>query len=120
VKITYLKFDLSSLASATVDSAKLRLLVRDSSPHTQNVRSVGSSGWSETAVTYNTRPAVGPVIRTLNGGAAGATIEIDITSAVVAGRGGLLSLAIDSTGSNGIDFGSREWTTKPQLVITRR
>ena len=118
-KLAYLKLDLSSLSTADISSARLRLRVLDGTSATQVVRLVGSSTWLEN-MTYNQRPATGTTVATFGGGAVGATIEVDLTAVVIAARGSYLSLSIESAGSNGVDFGSRESTTQPQLVVVRQ
>ena len=117
VYITYMKFDLTSLAGKTITSAKLRLRITDSSSSTQNIIAVSNTSWSETGMTYKNRPDLGAVQKTFPGGSAGSFIEIDITSYVNTQLGSIFSLGIDSSGSNGIDFSSREATNKPLLII---
>ena len=68
IKIIYIKYDLSSLTGITINSAKLRFKVVNSSSSVQNVKQVLDTGWSETGVTYNTRPALGSLITTIPAG----------------------------------------------------
>ncbi len=118
VIITYLKFDLSSLSGQTVSSAKLRLWVTGSSAGSPNVKSVSDTIWSESAITFNNRPALGSTLGTITGPKASTWVEVDITSEVALKVGQLMSLGIDSLSSDGADFNSKENTTnKPELVI---
>ncbi|MBT2522429.1 phytase, partial [Arthrobacter sp. ISL-28] len=120
VENAYLKFDLSGLAGRTIVSAKLQLRATTSgSTGTQNVRLVTVDTWTESSLTYSTRPAlgssvlgsVGPV--TVNTG-----YEVPLSASVLQGEvGGILSLGINTTSSDGADFGSRETTTPPRLVL---
>lgn len=113
-----MKFDLSSLSGKTVTEAKLQLKITNSSSSTQNIKRMSDTSWSETSLTYNTRPSLGSVVTSFVGGAYNTTKEIIITTAVKEKQGQILSIAIDSTGSDGLDFGSRESTSsKPVLVI---
>lgn len=118
VKIVYMKFDLNFLAGKSVTSAKLRLRVTNGSDSTQIVKHVEDTNWSEAAVTYNTRPSLSSEIAQITGGVSGVWKEIDITSAVAGKTGQLMSIGIDSTGSDGLDFSSKEHSSnKPQLVV---
>ncbi len=124
-KVAYLRFDLSSLSGMTVYSAKLRIRVIDhiygASTSIQNVKTVSDDDWLENDVTYSSMPALGDTIATLNGGIEGSFVEIDITSLARSKVGQLLSLAIDSIGSDGLDFYSREHADadrRPVLVLT--
>ena len=120
VENAYLKFDLSGLAGRTIVSAKLQLRATTSgSTGTQNVRLVTEDTWTESGLTYSTRPAlgssvlgsVGPV--TVNTG-----YEVPLSASALQGEvGGILSLGINTTSSDGADFGSRETTTPPRLVL---
>ncbi len=118
MKIIYIKYDLSSLIGLSISSAKLRFKVVDSSSSVQTVKQVSDTSWSETAITYNARPALGSPLTTLIGGKSGTFVELDVTAYVNAKLGQIVSFGIDSTGSDGLDFNSREATTdKPTLVI---
>ena len=60
IENSYLKFDLSGLAGRTLVGAKLQLRATTSgSTGTQNVRLVTVDTWTESGVTFNTRPALG-------------------------------------------------------------
>lgn len=118
VERSFLKFDLSNLAGKTITSAKLRFYVTNQSVDTQSIKSVSDTSWSETLMTANNQPARGATVATINATTANAWKEVDITSATASKAGELLSLAIDQSGSDGMDFTSKEGTNKPQLVIT--
>jgi hypothetical protein len=118
VKIAYLTFDLSSLAGQNITAATLRLNVIDSSTSSQTVKAVADTSWSETATTYDTRPSLGSVLATITKPTAGTWAEVDLTAAVTSNRGQKFSIGIDSAGSDGADFRSREYSVdKPQLLV---
>jgi hypothetical protein len=120
-KVTYLKFTVSGL-TAPVATARLRLHTRDTdnapSPSGGRVAAVPATGWSETALTYNNRPAVATsALGTLGAVARNRWYEVDVTAAV-AGNG-TLALAVTSGNADSVYFDSREQgALAPQLVVT--
>ena len=118
IKIAYLKFDLSALAEQSVVTATLRLKVIDSSASSQTVKAVADAAWIESETTYDNRPTLGNPLATIATPTAGAWIDVDLTAPVVTSRGQLFSIGIDSTGSDGVDFRSRDSSfDQPQLVV---
>lgn len=119
VEISYLKFDLSPIAGKTVTRATLRFKVVGSSSSTQTVRHVDDTTWSETQMTYANRPPLGATITSFIGGSSGVWRDVDITAGVQIRAGQRATYAIDSAGSDGLDFYSRERPLeKPVLTIT--
>lgn len=119
IKIAFLKFDLTSLANKTISAATLNLNVNNATVSTENVKSITDSSWSENTLTYNLLPSGSTLITTFKGAASGTWIRPDVTSAVAANVGQLLTLSLDSTGGDGLGFYSRESTSnKPYLQIT--
>jgi hypothetical protein len=117
-KYVYIKFDLSGLSAAVVHSAKLRLYVIDSSSSSHTVKLVGNSSWGEYAMTYNNRHARNTVLTTFGRVSSGHWVEVDLTPSVQQYAGSLYSVAIETNGSDGVDFNSREASSnRPQLVI---
>src|SRR3989344_2569898 len=108
VEITYMKFDLASLAGKSINTAKLKVTVTNYSPANYNVKKVSNTSWKETVVDYNNQLDMGAVITSFVGTDAGKWIEIDLTSYVKDRKGSLMSLGFDGSGSNGLDFNSRE------------
>jgi Calcineurin-like phosphoesterase len=112
-----LRFNVSGLAG-TVRSAKLRLyVVSDPTVDGPAVYPTGSS-WSETGVTWATRPAAtGPAVADMGAGATGTWVELDVTPLV---RGdGTVSLLLRQPGTDGVIFYAREKPGyEPQLVVT--
>ncbi len=108
VKISYLKFDLTQLSGVNVTAAKLRLKVIDSSSSTQNIKLSTDNSWTEAGITYNNKAALGSTLATLAGGRAGNWVEVDITPTVAGNVGQIVTLGMDSSGSDGIDFNSSQ------------
>ena len=118
IQIGYVRFDLSSLAGKAIQKAVLRVSVTNGSPNTQ-VFKYTTDAWAERTLTYATRPAHGAQFATNAGGSAGSTRDIVLTAAAQAKAGGMLSFAIENTGSDSFDFSSRENTASaPKLTVT--
>ena len=120
VENAYLKFDMSALAGRTIVSAKLQIRATTSgSVGTQNVRLVTDDTWTESGLTYSTRPALGTsVLGTAGPVSSNTNYEVPLTASALQGElGGILSLGINTTSNDGADFGSRETTTPPRLVL---
>ena len=126
-KITYLKFDTSALAGATLTGATLQVTTTSNtssgSPDTQVVHPVADSSWTEAGLTYNSRPAVGATaLGSVSASASNTTYSIPLTaSALQPLIGGQLTLAIDAAGGAGDAWyvNSREAAANPpRLVLT--
>ncbi len=117
---SYLKFDVGSWGGRTIESAVLRLRVSTSgSVGSQRVRLVTNDAWTERGLTWSNRPAVGGSIGTLGPSSKETTYHVALTAATVQGElGGLLSVAIDSTSTDGVDLASRETGTPAVLILT--
>ncbi len=118
VQLSYLKFDLTSLAGKTVSSAKLRLYVLQGATGEFKLSSVGT-GWNETALTYNQRPALGTYIGSWTSPVDGTWIEYNVTSQVQSRLGRRVAFALSTSSTGAFWTNSREQTdsNKPQLVI---
>jgi chondroitin AC lyase len=128
-RLAYLRFDLATLTRG-VQQAALRLAATgagsDGATTTFTVALVANDTWTETGLTWDTRPAGSDILATWEGGAtAGSVLEFDLTAAVnaqlVADRKLSLVLASTTPGSNrSISFGSREAAdaaVRPQLIV---
>jgi hypothetical protein len=103
---------------AGVTHATLRLYVTDASPDGGRVYAVAND-WSETAVTWNTVPAIGPTPAAAIGttAAVGAWTEVDLSSLIAAA--GTYSVELVSSSTNSAIYSSREDAAHaPELVIT--
>ncbi len=119
VAISYIKFDLTSLAAKTVTNAILRLTLFDPSAGTQKIYTT-TGAWTESTLTYNNRPTIGTtLIASFKGdGLVGANKDIDLTNFIIANRGKIVTLVINSTSTDGFDFNSREASTgKPTIIV---
>jgi hypothetical protein len=126
-KITYLKFDTSALAGRPLTSATLKITTTSASTSgsadTQVVHPVSDSSWTESGLTYGTRPAVGAAnLGSVSNTTSNTTYSIVLNASQLQSLiGGQLTLALDSTGGTGDAFyvNSREASVnRPQLVLT--
>ena len=122
---TYLRFDLSSLGGASVQSAKLRLYCTDESPDGGRLRFVPDNRWSETGLTWSNQPSFATApLAALGAVALNAWYELDATSIVQDSgelTGGVFTFVLGngtSGSTNSALFSSREGTNPPQLVVT--
>ncbi|MDQ2683185.1 MAG: DNRLRE domain-containing protein, partial [Chloroflexota bacterium] len=113
-----IKFTVSG-GSGSVTSAVLRLYVRDGSNNGPKIYQT-SNDWSETGVTWNTRPAMGSVLLAdLGALSTGQTIDIDVTAAV--GGNGTVSFYLVPDSTDAAKFTSRNSTAttqRPALLVT--
>jgi hypothetical protein len=112
---SYVRFDVAGL-SGPVRKATLRLWVLDPTSNGPPVSSCGGVTWTETGITWNTKPAASNPRDDKGAIAAGAWVEYDVTPFVTGN--GSLCLALIPQSSNGLDLSSREGVKPPQLVIT--
>jgi hypothetical protein len=119
VRVTYIRFNLATLAGKSVKSAKLQLIVNNYTKGTQTLKLVDNTSWGESTITYKNRPPIsGKVLGTLNGGNVGNTKSIDLTSIIAQKAGGAITIAITQTATDGIGYYSRETSHKPRLVVS--
>ncbi|MDP9984857.1 hypothetical protein J2W14_004284, partial [Pseudarthrobacter oxydans] len=122
VEATYLKFDLSAYAGRTLESATLQLRSAGSgSTGTQNVKLVVSDSWTESGLTFSSRPALGTSIGTLGPTTSNTGYSVPLTVSGLSGElGQQLTLGMDSSSSDGLDLNSKEAgsTLAPKLVLT--
>ncbi|NLG56004.1 MAG: DNRLRE domain-containing protein, partial [Rhodococcus sp.] len=126
---SYLKFDVTIPAGATITSATLTLWVRptgtNGTQHNVHVYSV-SNDWTESGITWNNKPALGmdvgmlPTIPAPNG--TSFPVSASIAAAAFSGPGTYafaLAYPPGETHSDGIDFQSKEGASPgPCLDIT--
>ncbi len=113
---SYVRFNVSNLSGA-VQNAKLRLYATSATVLGPTVY-MASSSWTETGITWNTRPArTSGVIASGSSIAANTWVEYDVTSALQGN--GTYTFDLAAASSDGVDFGPRESGTQaPQLVVT--
>jgi hypothetical protein len=112
---SYLRFNVTGL-SGTVRSAKLRVFVTNPTGGGPSV-STTSTGWSETGLTWSTRPARSGLRDRKGKIAVNTWVEFDVTPFVTGNAPVAFVIANDT--SDAIDFNSREASAnRPELVIT--
>ncbi|MGF9649910.1 DNRLRE domain-containing protein [Pseudarthrobacter oxydans] len=122
-EVSYLKFDLGTLSGRTITEAKLQLQATNGSTGNQRVKLVQDDLWNENAIRFNARPLPGTTpIGTLTGASSAGTYSVNLDKNVLqAELGQSLSLAVDSSSSDGLDFASSEAATaasRPKLILT--
>ncbi|TMA39097.1 MAG: DNRLRE domain-containing protein, partial [Deltaproteobacteria bacterium] len=121
VRVAYLRFEVSGLASRTILGAVLHLQA-DSSPGAESdgggvLHTITDGTWQENSITFNNRPAVdGPTVASQGPVALGQTVEFNVASAVTAN--GTYNFAIVNTSPDECDYRSREGGPAPKLVVT--
>lgn len=114
-KQAFMRFRVAGLAGRQVLGAKLRLYQRDASPLGGRVFSMSSTTWAESA-TWQTRPAIdGPQRGSFGAVQSGAYYEAGLGAFI--SSDGAVSLAVDSTNSDGARWSTRESSSPPQLVL---
>jgi hypothetical protein len=113
---SYLKFSVSGL-SGTVHSAKLRLYVQSGTADGPSVYTT-STGWTETGITWNNRPALGAQLDDKPALAVNTFTDYNVTAAVTGN--GTYNFGLGPTPTtDGADFASREaGSNPPQLLVT--
>ena len=124
-----LRFDLASVGASSVRQATLRLFVTaiDKPNPPLSVLSLANDTWSETAVTWNNQPPAGGSLASTTIAAAGAVVNLDVTTFVNSQLAGdkkaSFELVQASSSANVlVTLASREATTttqRPALVIAR-
>jgi pectate lyase len=114
---TYLRFTVPTL-DGNVARARLRLYVSNGSQGRLIVFRSTDVNWSESGMTWNTRPALGAEITRVSSVPANAVLELDVTSAV--SGAGKVSFVLVGDSTDGISIYSREHTDtarRPVLVV---
>lgn len=118
---SFLKFAVSGLNGAVL-SAKLRLYVTNESTNGGSVHSVSnnykgtSALWVQNGLNWNNAPAISGTVLSSQGAVSLNTwVEFDVTAAI-AGNG-VYSFGMKNGASDFVDYGSKESTHEPELVI---
>ncbi len=112
-RVAYLRFDVSGVGPQ--DSAMLRLWAASSNDGV-TIHQVADNGWSENAITYTNRPAVGAAINaTTSPISSGSWIELDVSSFVQGD--GTYTFAVTTNDTTALKLDSREGTNSPQLLV---
>jgi hypothetical protein len=125
MQTAFLKFDLSPLAGKTISAVTLRIKTTADavagSVNGSNVKLVNDVLWKEQYLSYSNSVAISStVLGAVPANTAPDTwYEITLTpSAIQQNLGGMLSVAIEGTGSDDLLLNSRESSDQPQLIIT--
>ena len=111
--LAYLKFRLNLPGRPT--SVRLRLYNAGNPSGDSGQICLVEGAWSESEVTYHNRPKVGPPLARVGSMTEHQMVEMSLPVDLTGKRE--LSLAIDPTSCDGVDFVSREGTKPPQLII---
>ena len=112
---SYIRFNVTGVSGA-VQSATLRLFVRNSSSNAPSLYFT-SNTWTETGITWNNKPAaIGPAIADVGSASSGTWSEYDLTGDITGN--GTYDFVLLPDGSDGIQYDSREGASPPQLVVT--
>ena len=112
---SYLRFNVTGV-TGTVQSAKLRLFVRNGSANAPSLYFTDNT-WTETGITWNNKPAAtSAAIGNVAAATAGTWSEYDLTGDITGNGTYNFVLLPDST--DGVQYDSREGTSPPQLVVT--
>ncbi len=112
---SYLKFNVGGV-TAPVTSVKLRLFVTDPSTVAGAIYSVADTNWTEGAITWTTRPAVGSLLGA--GGAAPVGTWVEFNLGAPFSGDGVYSFALKDGNSDAVWYSSKEGANAPQLVVT--
>ena len=105
-KQAYVEFVVTGV-EGSVTSAEIRLYVTNSSNNGGSIWSVSDTGWSESAITWATKPPIdGPMLSTLGSVSSGTWVSFDVTSAITGD--GTNSFVITPNSYDGADYSSTE------------
>jgi PKD repeat protein len=111
---SYLKFTVSGIGS--VGDAALRLYAGDGSTDGGAVHAVADDTWTESGITWSTRPATGTMVADIGAVTNGSWVELDVSSLVTGD--GTYSIALTGAASDLASYHSRTGANPPQLVLT--
>jgi PKD repeat protein len=111
---SYLKFNVQGVTGA-VQQATMRLYVLNAGPDGGTAYQVSNTGWVETTITWNNKPAMGAALGSAGQAVAGQWVAFDVTPAV--SGNGLVSFGIRDGSSDLVTFSSREGANKPELCV---
>lgn len=118
--ISYIKFDLRPFAGKLLKNAQLSLTVTNPSKQSHYIYLLNNAAWEESTLTYATRiePKNTP-IASIPPSDKGKKITINFTSVLNNYLGEIITLAITSSSSDGMDFSSKEASSgKPLLSLS--
>jgi hypothetical protein len=120
-QISYLKFDLFSLAGSNITRVLLRLHVaaHDGAQSTDAVSiQPVTATWSGATMNYSNHPSALVSIASVIGSQTNTWVEADITSYIKSNTGKIISFALTTTSTDRTEFDSSESSFPPELVIS--
>jgi hypothetical protein len=112
---SYLRFSVGGFLGK-IQSAKLRVFASSATADGPAVYAT-SNNWTETGITWSSRPARTSAARDDKGAiTSGTWVEYDVTPFVKGN--GTYSFVLATSSTDEVDFQSREQNSKPQLVVT--
>jgi chitodextrinase len=112
----YLRFNVQGIAGRTISKVTLKLYANSSSNQGIQILAVSDNSWIETAVNYNTAPALGSALNTPAAFPTGAYVSFDITGYITAD--GVYNLGFLTPSATAISLQSREASSNnPQLIL---
>jgi uncharacterized protein YgiM (DUF1202 family) len=115
-EMSYLRFDVQGVADP-VTQATLRLWVRSGTANGPEVASCPDVTWSESTITWNTKPACGSPVTATGGIDAGVWVEYDVTSLITGNGPVTLGLIPDSSDLLSVNS-RRSASNPPELVVS--
>ncbi|GIW62096.1 MAG: hypothetical protein KatS3mg089_0948 [Patescibacteria group bacterium] len=121
IMISYLKFDTSGL-NGILKKATLRIRTTSGtysgSPGPEYVKIVEDTSWSESMLTYNTRPSLSTTLGSVSNTISNTTYDIPLDTTIIQSKlGGIISLGVDTQHSDAFYFNSKETSSKPQIIL---
>lgn len=122
INISFFRFNLKSLAGKTIVKATLELNVANRSVDVVSLRRADDKSWSEAGLTYNNKPSFVGTIRTFTPNQQNQKVQLQVTNAVNAKKGGNVTFGLTSTGGDKAIFNTREASAnlRPRLIIEYR
>ncbi len=114
---SYLRFVVSGLNGAVVQSASIKFYAGSSNSTGFSVSALADNTWTEATVTYKNAPAPGSVLAASKAFKTGTWVNVDVSSYVTGD--GTYNVVVTTPSATSIKLSSREAGTKaPQLVIS--
>ena len=114
---SYLKFTVTGV-TGPVSSVKLRLFVTDPSAVAGKIYGVADTSWTEGAITWNTKPAIGSLFGTGGSAPVGTWVDFNLDRAPSVTGDNSYSFVLKDGSADAAWYSSKEGANAPQLVVT--
>jgi PKD repeat protein len=114
---SYLKFTVSGV-TGPVSSVKLRLFVTDPSAVAGKIYGVADTSWTEGAITWNTKPAIGSLFGTGGSAPVGTWVDFNLDLAPSVTGDNTYSFVLKDGSADAAWYSSKEGANAPQLLVT--